>query len=578
MEEIISEKHLIFNITDEPLEAHNYNEKEQNILSRYYNLTQKPKVRKDIIPGLEKAVKEHPHIPALKNYLYTTYTLHKEKDKAKKILEETLAAHPDYFFGKVNLACEYLIENDFDKVEEIMGQVGNIKSMYPDRDVFHISEIISYEKFAIDYFIAKHQAEEALKHINFSKELSKKFVSAKKLYDTYKNSLPILRLQAGLESMKERMKHTRNVESTFKPIFEPTEDAPIFAHAEIEDLYKYGMDIPHEILSSILALPRETLIQDLEIVLADTQRRNQYYFEKNTTDVKDWDSYVFPFHALALLAELKATESLQAVLNVFRHDEKFSDFWFEDTLTEQCPYFFYALATNNLQPLIDYLLEENNHVWCRVSILKAIAQVALKNPERKQEVLQHLRFLLEYFIEHHQNEKLIDTTLIAEIIGAVLDFKATELLNLVEKTYQLDIVDVMINGDFKDVVKEINSPYGLVEMMQDLNIYELYEIDSIYQNIGEADPEEQKKIEDILKGIEHENDDWDDDDNDDWDDDDNDDWDDVQYANQPLIQRQKYPRNDKVTVKYQDGKIVKDVKFKKIEADYEKGLCDVVNE
>lgn len=38
----------------------------------------------------------------------------------------------------------------------------------------------------------------------------------------------------------------------------------------------------------------------------------------------------------------------------------------------------------------------------------------------------------------------------------------------------------------------------------------------------------------------------------------------------------KIGRNEKVTVKYQDGKVVENVKFKKIKADLEKGLCELV--
>lgn len=40
----------------------------------------------------------------------------------------------------------------------------------------------------------------------------------------------------------------------------------------------------------------------------------------------------------------------------------------------------------------------------------------------------------------------------------------------------------------------------------------------------------------------------------------------------------KYSRNDKITVEYEDGKILKDVKFKKVEKDLKAGKCTIIEE
>lgn len=44
---------------------------------------------------------------------------------------------------------------------------------------------------------------------------------------------------------------------------------PQFTHPEIENLYRYGLEMPPAIIESILQLPRQTLLADLEAVLRD---------------------------------------------------------------------------------------------------------------------------------------------------------------------------------------------------------------------------------------------------------------------------------------------------------------------
>ncbi|WP_299462980.1 hypothetical protein [uncultured Microscilla sp.] len=53
---------------------------------------------------------------------------------------------------------------------------------------------------------------------------------------------------------------------------------------------------------------------------------------------------------------------------------------------------------------------------------------------------------------------------------------------------------------------------------------------------------------------------------------------DKRYSNKPVLpiqKKQTFRRNDKVTAKYPDGTVKKNVKFKTVQADFEKGLCEV---
>ena len=92
--------------------------------------------------------------------------------------------------------------------------------------------------------------------------------------------------------------------------------SPTFHHEEIQELYRYGLRIDQEILRNILALPRETLLRDLENVLLDSQRRFEFFKKKTEENERgDEQELDFPLHALFLLTELKATEKLPLILD-----------------------------------------------------------------------------------------------------------------------------------------------------------------------------------------------------------------------------------------------------------------------
>ncbi len=559
----------LYTITDKPLRSEHYTQAEIDTIERFGQLAHKPKIRKELIPQLEKAIKEYPHLPSLKNYLYIFYSKNEQKEKAIELMYQTLAEHPDYFFGKITLACHYITTNELDKIESVVVEIGNIHAMAPEKKVYHITEVVGYIRFIIEYYSKVDDIDGMLNAIYQLRDFARTFPAAKEAFSHYKKTITMLELRKSVKLLQERNKDQRTVVSTFKSFFEPTEEAPVFTHPEIQHLYQYGYDIPKEIIEAILLLPRPTLIADLELALADAQKRFTYYQTLVSTagDEKYEDDLIgiSPLHAIALLTELKASDSLQAVLNLFRQDQDFSEFWFGDEMTERLFYFIYHLGKSNLEALQNYVLEEENYTWSRVAVIDAIFQIGIKHPEQRDEVIQCYRMLLEHFITHHENTKLIDSTVIAKVIGVAADLKAAELLPLCKTAYDLKIVDEMMYGNYQTIEREMLDTYGQVNVLKDLTIFEFYEKSSEYdicERVGEENPEKVKQREEIFKNSFFE--------------DSNDDDEDDFYPTSsitPLIAPKKYGRNDKVSVRYKDGRFLRDVKFKKIEDDYTDGLC-----
>jgi len=105
---------------------------------------------------------------------------------------------------------------------------------------------------------------------------------------------------------------------------------PVFAHVEINQLYQNGLQIPVYKLKEILALPRETVIADLEKVLLDAVDRYQFF----KVSGREEETHNFPLHAICLLGQLHAENSLPSILQLFENNGELLEFWFGDHLTE----------------------------------------------------------------------------------------------------------------------------------------------------------------------------------------------------------------------------------------------------
>lgn len=426
------------------------------------------------IKKLKTIIKKYPHIPHFKNFLTTAYDSLGNKKKAYECNKLIQEEHPDYLFGKINLAAQYFEQEEYDKIPEVLGELMEIQALYPDRKVFHVSEMMAFYRLAVIYYSAIGNLEAAESRFKIMEEIDEEHP------DTYKALKYLMpeRLKANIERDEEERKAKRIVKTKAYDKSIQTTEMPEFYHPEIRQLYEDGMRIDHKVIKEILCLPRSTLINDLETILDDVVRRYEYF--KNKVDEDEWveEEQTFLIHALFLLTELNATESLDKVLQLLRQDEELLGFWLGDYLTEEIWRTIYQLGNNELKKLKDFVLEPNIYTSARYEVCAVIVQIAFHEQGRKPEVVKWINDVLEFLSNNKEDDDLIDSDFNAFIVCDIIQLKAIELLPVVKTFFDNELVSTGICGDFKSVENDT-----ITSLEKDYYKHSLYNIYDRYTHI-----------------------------------------------------------------------------------------------
>ncbi|NJK93838.1 MAG: DUF1186 domain-containing protein [Bacteroidales bacterium] len=261
----------------------------------------------------------------------------------------------------------------------VLGPEMNIAAIYPNRTTFHISEVRSFLWVVFTYYLRTDNLDAASDTLDEIAET----ISDDSLIESLTMQLLAKRMEKNMELFKADEAKARNVKY-IAPEIEETFEKPVFNHQEIEYLYTNGMQIDPQIIKTILELPKETLITDLELVISDGISRYAQYSEK---DDYDEPSSCFVNHAIFLLTELRSNKSLPVILDVLRQGEDFVEFWFGDSFVECLWECIYHLGGNQLDVLSAYLKEPNRYTYARCIVSEAMAQIALHQPKRRKEII-----------------------------------------------------------------------------------------------------------------------------------------------------------------------------------------------
>jgi acyl carrier protein len=194
------------------------------------------------------------------------------------------------------------------------------------------------------------------------------------------------------------------------------------------------------------------------------------------------------------------------------------------------------------------------------------------------------RELFTYYLANEGNENLIDGTLLGFGVGDILSFQAVELMDLVEEMYAKEMVDENICGDIETVKKEIVAKRRRYRRIE----WDIFETYADIRGERKKKPEEeltQEERKEIMRGFDSDiqeliEDYWEE----------GEDFEEIYEEDElppifakspeprlPLVQGfSKFSRNDKVSVRYKDGTVKKDVKFKKVEEDLKNGKCEII--
>lgn len=407
------------------------------------------KKKPHIVDRLNKQIAKYPHIPQFKNYLYTYYQSVDNKGKTQQALDLLVKEHPDYLYTRLGMIEDYLDRAEFGKIEDLIGKEPDLLFWYPERTIFHYNEVKHFEALVISYYLKIKKVSKAESHLDKLRKLG--------IYDDEIRNLQyrimLTKIAQGFKRKEKEREKARNVIAVSSTTVGQTVTPPVFANALIYELYKVGMDIDHELIRQILSLPRESLIADLNHVIVDCIARYKYFtYETEYTK----ETHTFPLHALFLLFELKAVESLQVFFELLRQDREFTNYWFSDVIFEFFWQNLYVSSQDNLQLLADFMKEPDRYCFHRSEASVAISQIALHQPERREEVVSLYRELLNYFIQHQDDERLIDTDFIGMVVGDIVDLEGKELIPEITEIYNQGLANPGVSGSLKVVLKEIS--------------------------------------------------------------------------------------------------------------------------
>lgn len=446
-----------YKITGDPDEVdsdQHFSPEISDLLAKTYTKVLKKKYRNP--NHLLKLIEKYPRVPTFKNYLTVFYQIKGKKEKAWESNRGLIKEHPDYLFGKLNLAEEYIETGRAAEVPKILGEALDLQALYPERKVFHTSEFKSFFNVVAEYLLETDQIEALVSRMEMAEEVLGKLGESGRMFDNLRMRV----LAKNMEKAQERMEASRALRGDRKigrgyDQSVQTDEPPVFHHEEIQQLYQYGLELDHEILRSILELPRETLVKDLENVLLDSLRRFEFFQNKVEEEGWEEEDMSFSLHALFLLTELRATGSLPAILEHLRQGEDFLEFWYSDHITETAWHTVYHLGQEQLDLLKSFMCESGIAHAGKGAVTQAVVQMALHQPEREGGILEWYEAILDHFLTHLDDAELIDIDVVAPLLANLADLPSKHLLPKIKRFYDLNLVDEFYVGDYESVEKDI---------------------------------------------------------------------------------------------------------------------------
>lgn len=278
---------------------------------------------------------------------------------------------------------------------------------------------------------------------------------------------------------------------------------PNFKNKAINFLYQSNEEIDFNILKEILNSDRESTIEDLNKVLKDSINRFAYFSKKSLgSDYTPNDTF-FVLHALFLLGELKAKESLEDVLQILSLDYDFIDFYIGDNLTEHLDLILYKIGNTKLERFKEFVLKPGIDSYNKGVASQMATFIAFHQPERREEVISWYREIFEFFIENTEADDVFDSNLVGLMVADLIDIRADELLPEIEELFDNNLVDMAVCGDMIEVEEEINKSIKKEVIPKINDIFKIYSI--LKDEEGNINEDSEIEFEEYRKPSSHTN-------------------------------------------------------------------------
>jgi len=149
-----------YEITNAPILDQRFRNLPQDIQDEFNAISEQAETNgAEVIPRLLELVESYP-LPLIYSCLAIAYGRVNPK-KQKLVIAENYQKNPKNIFARCNYARLCLAENNPDEIPNIFDQQYDLKSLYPKRNQFHITEYTGFTSVFCQYYAAKEQTEQA---------------------------------------------------------------------------------------------------------------------------------------------------------------------------------------------------------------------------------------------------------------------------------------------------------------------------------------------------------------------------------------------------------------------------------
>jgi len=428
-----------------------------------------PKGKESTLKKLLKYTVQFSKVPTFKNYLTAFYALKGNIEKANEANLWLLKEHPNYLFGKINYANTLIDEENALEAKKILGDNLLLNELYPERNEFHLDEVMAYFSMTIKYLFSVEKEKEAKLRLDILKEIDDehpKYIEATK-FEIYYN------LKYAKKRFREEQKLIKQVPLKDRISQIQTTKAPVFFYkTEIDRLYNNDLKIDDAFLNEFSQLDQDKLVDDLILVLKDSISRFNYFYNKELDEFH----FNFPIHALLILSNLKNQKATPTLFEVLRQDNDYIDFWYGDTLSDIMSLALFHSSNNDILSLISFIKEPNIYGYSKSIVAEVLMNIGHQsNPITRSDILIYCEDILDFFIENHANENIVDTEFLGLFISELIDYGLVELLDKIKVLFDLNVVGYWVCGNYNSVKKDIKKENEIRKIETYNTLKEIYD-------------------------------------------------------------------------------------------------------
>ncbi|EKD93251.1 MAG: hypothetical protein ACD_28C00194G0001 [uncultured bacterium] len=105
----------------------------------------------------------------------------KETRRADDLVRTCYSLQPEYLPAKLGYAHLLLEEGDLDKIPAVFNGKFVLSEVYPERKVFHITEVIKFSMFLAEFFFLRGEIQHAQVQLDFLKQIAPDFPGTKQI-------------------------------------------------------------------------------------------------------------------------------------------------------------------------------------------------------------------------------------------------------------------------------------------------------------------------------------------------------------------------------------------------------------